>query len=69
MQQQINVHKLRHQQHNSEGQNAEETACQPTLHDTWRPNLCTKNQENPRDGIFIHGTRIQGPRVDLIIHR
>ena len=48
-------------------QNPKEAACQPTLHDTWRPNLCTKDQENPRDGIFVHGTCFQGPIFLLAI--
>ena len=50
-----------------QNQSSEELACQPILHDTWRPNLCTKDQENPRDGIFVHGTCFQGPIFLLAI--
>ena len=71
MMQHINVHK--HQPAAAEcwrkpqKENPEEAACQPTLHDTWRPNLCTMDQKNPRDGIFVHGTCYQAPRYLLAI--
>ena len=52
----------------TEEQTTIQAFCQPTLHDTWRPNLCTKDQENPRDGIFVHEPRSKGPRVAIMIY-
>ena len=51
----------------TQDQNSEELTCQLPLQDTLRPDLCIKDQENPRDVITVHGPSTQGPRLALMI--
>ena len=49
-------------------QHSRTTVDQPTLHNMWRPNLCTKDLDNRRNDILVHGPSDQGPRTLLMIH-
>ena len=49
-------------------QHSSTTSNQPTLHDTWRLNLCIQDLGYSRNGILAHGPRHQGPRTLLITH-
>ena len=53
--------------HQTTEQTKRPTVCQPTLHSIENTTYCMDGRGNLKDGISIHGPRIQGPRTILIV--